>query len=104
MGARQTGQTSSGALLFENRHFSQVKSRRKSLKNGQYSIGVWLRDIDAVKQYLELQEPYQNHIQICDWNDLTVLQVEHGCYVFRDAQMEAKMRQTQSFCGGMMMS
>ena len=33
MGARRTGQTSSGALLFENRHFSQVKSRRKHLKN-----------------------------------------------------------------------
>lgn len=74
------------------------------LKNGQYSVGVWLHDIDAVKKYLELQEPYQNHIQICDWNDLTVLQVEHGCYVFRDDQMEIKMRQTQSFCGGMMMS
>ena len=33
MGARQTGQTSSGALLFENRRFLQVKSRRKQPKN-----------------------------------------------------------------------
>ena len=33
MGARQTGQTSSGALLFENRRFPQVKSRRKQPKN-----------------------------------------------------------------------
>ena len=33
MGARQTGQSSSGALLFENRRFPQVKSRRKQPKN-----------------------------------------------------------------------
>ena len=33
MGARQTGQTSSGVLLFENRRFPQVKSRRKQPKN-----------------------------------------------------------------------
>ena len=33
MGARQTGQTSSGELLFENRRFPQVKSRRKQPKN-----------------------------------------------------------------------
>ena len=33
MGARQTGQTSSGALLFEKLHFSQVKSQRKYSKN-----------------------------------------------------------------------
>ena len=33
MGARQTGQTSSGALLFENLHFFQVMSREKFLKN-----------------------------------------------------------------------
>ena len=33
MGARQTGQTSSGALLFENRRFPQVKIRRKQPKN-----------------------------------------------------------------------
>ena len=33
MGARQTGQTSSGVLLFENLRFPQVMSRRKQPKN-----------------------------------------------------------------------
>ena len=37
MGARRTGQTSSGVLLFENRRFLQVKSREKFLKNAPLS-------------------------------------------------------------------
>lgn len=43
MGARRTWQTSSGALLFENRDFSQAKSRRKSPKN----TPIWTMENDG---------------------------------------------------------
>lgn len=57
------------------------------LRNGRYNVGVWLRDADAVQQYIEVQKPYQHKIQICDRDDFTVLKIVEGELIYPMKQM-----------------
>lgn len=53
------------------------------LPDGRYTTGVWLCSENEVKDYVEMQLPYQHRIMICDRNDFCVLEMRRGLCYFR---------------------
>lgn len=66
------------------------------LKDGRYAAGVWLCSPEEVKDYVEMQKPYQHRVLICDRNDFAVMEVINGRLIFptqedlNDHQQEQK--------------
>lgn len=52
------------------------------LKDGRYAAGVWLCSPEEVKDYVEMQKPYQHRVLICDRNDFAVMEVINGRLIF----------------------
>ena len=52
------------------------------LKDGRYAAGVWLCSPEEVKDYVEMQKPYQHRVLICDRNDFAVMEVINGQLIF----------------------
>lgn len=52
------------------------------LKDGRYAAGVWLCSPEEVKDYVEMQTPYQHRVLICDRNDFAVMEVISGRLIF----------------------
>ena len=76
------------------------------LEDGRYAAGVWLHSTKEVKDYIEMQAPYQHRLLICDRDDLAVMEVVDGQVVF-PAQEDIKAclngQQNQQKGGGMEM-
>lgn len=52
------------------------------LPDGRYTTGVWLCSEKEIKDYVEMQLPYQHRIMICDRNDFCVFEIEEGNVLF----------------------
>lgn len=52
------------------------------LKDGRYAAGVWLCSPQEVKDYVEMQKPYQHRVLICDRDDFAVMEVINGRLIF----------------------
>lgn len=73
------------------------------LQDGRYAAGVWLCSPEDVRDYVEMQKPYQHRVLICDRNDFAVMEIINGQMVFpTQADIEA-YRQEQQKGGGMEM-
>lgn len=52
------------------------------LKDGRYAAGVWLCSPEEVKDYVEVQKPYQHRVLIRDRDDFAVMEVINGQLIF----------------------
>lgn len=52
------------------------------LPDGRYTAGVWLYSLQEVKDYVDLQKPYQYRVLICDRNDFAVMEIVEGQVLF----------------------
>ena len=72
------------------------------LPDGRYTTGVWLCSENEVKDYVEMQLPYQHRIMICDRNDFCVLEIEEGTVLFPTAKDIKAMEHGQEVVSGTM--
>lgn len=63
------GESGSGKTLFSGYSF---------LPDGRYTAGVWLYSLQEMKNYVDLQKPYQYRVLICDRNDFAVMEIVEG--------------------------
>lgn len=76
------------------------------LENGRYNTGVWLCSPDEVKNYIEMQKPYQHRIMVCDRDDFCVFEMQDGNLIYPTQAELDKLEQEQadtSDMGGMTM-
>lgn len=52
------------------------------LRDGRYAAGVWLYSPEEVKDYVDLQIPYQYRVLICDRDDFAVMEIVEGQVLF----------------------
>ena len=52
------------------------------LPDGRYTAGVWLYSLQEMKNYVDLQKPYQYRVLICDRNDFAVMEIVEGQVLF----------------------
>ena len=74
------------------------------LLDGRYAAGVWLCSPEEVKDYVEMQSPYQHRVLICDRDDYAVMEVVNGQVVFPSLEDMEKFLQEQKSNGGMTMT
>lgn len=74
------------------------------LPDGRYAAGVWLCSPEEVRDYVELQKPYQHRIRICDRDDFAVVEVLEGKVIFPDAQALEEFGKEQARNGGLTMT
>lgn len=73
------------------------------LPDGRYASGVWLCSEKEVMDYIEIQQPYQHRILICDRDDFAVLELLEGKLIYPSEEaMEAFRQEGQA--GGMTMT
>lgn len=72
------------------------------LKDGRYAAGVWLCSPEEVRDYVEMQKPYQHRVLICDRNDFAVMEVVDGKLIF-PTQTDIEAHQQEQKGGGMEM-
>lgn len=72
------------------------------LQDGRYAAGVWLCSPEEVKDYVEMQKPYQHRVLICDRNDFAVMEVVDGQLIF-PTQADIEAHQQEQKGGGMKM-
>lgn len=72
------------------------------LPDGRYAAGVWLCSPEEVRDYVEMQKPYQHRVLICDRDDFAVMEVVKGEIIFPSREDIEAFRQEQS-SGGMEM-
>ena len=73
------------------------------LQDGRYAAGVWLYSPEEVRDYVEMQKPYQHRVLICDRNDFSVMEIINGQMVFPTQEDIEAYRQEQQKGGGMEM-
>ena len=73
------------------------------LQDGRYAAGVWLCSPEEVRDYVEMQKPYQHRVLICDRNDFSVMEIINGQMVFPTQEDIEAYRQGQQKGGGMEM-
>lgn len=71
------------------------------LKDGRYAAGVWLCSPEEVRDYVEMQKPYQHRVLICDRDDFAVMEVVGGQLIFPAQEDIGAHQQEQK--GGMEM-
>lgn len=69
------------------------------LQDGRYASGVWLCSPEEVRDYVEIQKPYQHRVLICDRDDCSVMEIIHGQMVF-PTQADIKAHQKEHKEGG----
>lgn len=74
------------------------------LPDGRYSSGVWLCSPEEVRDYIEIQKPYQHHVLICDRDDFAVMEIMEGKLVYPDAQALEEFQKEQKPDGGLTMT
>lgn len=72
------------------------------LPDGRYAAGVWLCSPEEVRDYVEMQKPYQHRVLICDRDDFAVMEVIKGQIIFPSQEDIEAFRQEQD-SGGMEM-
>lgn len=72
------------------------------LQDGRYAAGVWLCSPEEVKDYVEMQKPYQHRVLICDRDDFAVTEVINGRLIF-PTQEDIDAHQQEQKGGGMEM-
>ena len=72
------------------------------LPDGRYAAGVWLCSPEEVRDYVEMQKPYQHRVLICDRDDFAVMEVIKGQIIFPSQEEIEAFRQEQN-SGGMEM-
>lgn len=72
------------------------------LPDGRYAAGVWLCSPEEVRDYVEMQKPYQHRVLICDRDDFAVMEVIKGQIIFPSQEDIEAFRQEQN-SGGMEM-
>lgn len=73
------------------------------LEDGRYAAGVWLCSPEEVRDYVEMQKPYQHRVLICDRDNFSVMEIINGQVVFpTQADIEACLQEQQKG-GGMEM-
>lgn len=72
------------------------------LPDGRYAAGVWLCSSEEVRDYVEMQKPYQHRVLICDRDDFAVMEVIKGELIFPSREDIEAFRQEQG-SGGMEM-
>lgn len=72
------------------------------LPDGRYAAGVWLCSPEEVRDYVEMQKPYQHRVLICDRDDFAVMEVIKGEIIFPSQEDIEAFRQEQN-SGGMEM-
>lgn len=73
------------------------------LQDGRYAAGVWLCSPEEVRDYVEMQKPYQHRVLICDRDDFSVMEIINGQVVFPTQADIETYRQEQQKGGGMEM-
>ena len=73
------------------------------LQDGRYAAGVWLCSPEEVRDYVEMQKPYQHRVLICDRDDFSVMEIINGQVVFPTQSDIEAYRQEQQKGGGMEM-
>lgn len=74
------------------------------LPDGRYTSGVWLCSLGEVRDYIEIQKPYQHHVLICDRDDFAVMEIMEGKLVYPDAQALEEFQKEQKPDGGLTMT
>lgn len=90
----------SGALDLSSRE--PLYSGYSFLPDGRYAAGVWLCSPEEVRDYVEMQKPYQHRVLICDRDDFAVMEVIKGQIIFPSQEEIEAFRQEQN-SGGMEM-
>ena len=57
-----------------------------------------------VRDYIEIQKPYQHHVLICDRDDFAVMEIMEGKLVYPDAQALEEFQKEQKPDGGLTMT
>lgn len=85
-------------------HLEPKYSGYSFLPDGSYSSGVWLCSSQEVRDYVEMQKPYQHRILICDRNDFAVLEMIDGLLIYpTEADLNASNLKQEEQSGGMEM-
>lgn len=64
------------------------------LEDGRYASGVWLCSPKEAMDYVEMQKPYQHRIMLCDREDLCVLEMVRGAFLYpTPKEMETLLRE-----------
>lgn len=83
----------SGALNLSNHE--PLYSGYSFLSDGRYAAGVWLCSPEEVREYVEMQKPYQHRVLICDRDDFAVMEVIKGEQIFPSQEEIKAFRQEQ---------
>ena len=74
------------------------------LENGRYDAGVELYSEKEVREYVELQKPYQHRIMICDCNDSCVFEMVKGELIQPSPEVLEEFCKEQQAQGGIDMN
>lgn len=66
--------------------------------------GVWLCSPGEVRDFIEIQKPYQHRVLICDRDDFVVMEIVEGELVYPDAQALEEFQKEQKPDGGLTMT
>ncbi len=69
------------------------------LEDGRYAAGVWLCSPQEVRDYVEMQKPYQHRVLICDRDDFAVMEVINGQMIYPDKQALEELKSGQELDG-----
>ena len=74
------------------------------LPDGRYTSGVWLCSPGEVRDFIEIQKPYQHRVLICDRDDFAVMEIVEGKLVYPDSQTLEEFQKEQNPGGGLTMT
>ena len=65
---------------------------------------MWLCSPGEVRDFIEIQKPYQHRVLICDRDDFAVMEIVEGKLVYPDSQTLEEFQKQQKPDGGLTMT